>query len=87
MKRKLAILLSIILAGMSLAGCSQVERGYLNMNKQILTSSEYQTTGSLSGEIDFDALANLLDKTVDQLWMMIPLFRQPASRRISQVPG
>ena len=66
MKRKLAILLSIILAGMSLAGCSQVERGYLNMSKQISTSSEYQATGSLSGEIDFDALATLADKTINQ---------------------
>lgn len=66
MKKKLTILLSILMVSTSLTGCSQAERGYLNMSKQIASSSEYQTIGSFSCEIDFDALAALADQAAEQ---------------------
>lgn len=66
MKKKLAILLSILMVGTSLAGCSLTERGYLNMNKQIAAASEYQAIGSFSCEIDFDALAVLADQAAER---------------------
>lgn len=67
MKKNLAILLSIIMAAVSFTGCSQAERGYLNMSRQLVTSEVYQISGSVSLELNFDALAVLTDKTMAQI--------------------
>ncbi|MDF3002710.1 MAG: hypothetical protein K0Q48_2829 [Bacillota bacterium] len=67
MKKNLAIILSIIMVAVSFTGCSQAERGYLNMSRQLAISEVYQTSGSVSLELDFDALAALTDKTMAQI--------------------
>ena len=67
MKKNLAILLSIIMAAVSFTGCSQAERGYLNMSRQLVTSEVYQISGSVSLELNFDALAVLTDKAMAQI--------------------
>lgn len=68
MKKKVSIILCLILVMASLVGCSQAEMGYLDMSRQISASAEYQVTGSVEGEIDFDALAALSDQTAEKLW-------------------
>ena len=65
MKKKIAVILCFVLAAFSLIGCSQAELAYLDMSKQ-LSSESYKATGVLTGEIDFDALAALAQKTTNK---------------------
>lgn len=67
MRRKLAILLAVVLVMASLAGCSRAELGYLDMSRQLQAAEEYRTTGSITGEIDFEVLASLMDKTMKKV--------------------
>lgn len=61
MKKKIAVVLCLVMVSMSLAGCSQAELDYLNMSKEMVADS-YQVTGTMTGEVDFDALKTLADK-------------------------
>ena len=65
MKKRIAVVLCLVMVSMSLAGCSPAETDYLNMSKQ-MASESYKVTGTLTGEIDFDALAALAQKTTNQ---------------------
>ena len=62
MKKRIAVVLCLVMVSMSLAGCSPAETDYLNMSKQ-MASESYKVTGTLTGEIDFDALKTLVKKT------------------------
>lgn len=66
MKRKIALLLCFVLVALSFIGCSEAELAYLEMSKKI-SSETSKTTGVFTGEIDFDALAALVDKTTARL--------------------
>jgi len=64
MKKKLVAILSLIMIVALLSGCSQAELGYLDMSRQLGSAEEFRATGTITGEIDFDALAVLVDKTM-----------------------
>lgn len=64
MKKKLVIILSLVLVMALLAGCSRVELGYLNMSSQVSAAEEFQASGTVTGEIDFDAMAVMADQTM-----------------------
>jgi|GEM_PF-2666453 Copper amine oxidase N-terminal domain. len=64
MKKKLIIILSLILVLSLLAGCSRAELEYLDMSSQLSSAEEFRATGTITGEINFDALAALVDKTM-----------------------
>jgi len=66
MKSKIALLLCFVLIALSLFGCSEAELAYLDMSKK-LSSETSKVTGVFTGEIDFDALAALVDKTTAKL--------------------
>lgn len=66
MKKKIAIILCFIMVTMSLAGCSQAELDYLNMGRE-MSSQSYKMTGNMTGEIDFDALAVLINEASAQM--------------------
>ena len=65
MKKKIAVVLCFIMVAMSLAGCSQVELDYLNLSKE-LSSESYKMSGTMTGEIDFDALTLLINDAKKQ---------------------
>lgn len=67
MKRKLAMALAVILVVASLAGCSQAELGYLEMSRELQSAESYAATGSITGEVDFEALLSFMDKTMKKL--------------------
>lgn len=67
MKKKLVIILSLILVLSLLSGCSRAELGYLDMSSEMSSAEEFRVTGSITGEIDFDALAALMDKTMAKI--------------------
>lgn len=67
MKKKLVMILSMVLILALLSGCSRAELGYLNLSSQVGSEKEFRATGSVTGEIDFDALAVLMDKTMAKI--------------------
>jgi hypothetical protein len=64
MKKKLVMILSLILVLTLLSGCSRAELGYLDLSSKVGSEEEFRATGSVTGEIDFDALSALMDETM-----------------------
>ncbi len=71
MKRKIAVVLCLAMMTLSLIGCSQAELAYLEMARQ-LSSESYKASGTVTAEIDFDALSALAEKTSAKLAELNP---------------
>lgn len=64
--KRIAVVLCLLMLSLALSSCTEAEVDYLNLSRQMQAQS-YQVTGTITGEIDFDALQKLLDKTAANL--------------------